>query len=528
MIAKHSNFISVTIVSLATLIAAIILFAGSFATPALAQLENISFPIAELGNCGNKDECKRYCERPENITACIDFGERNNLMTREEAERSREFKQVIDNGKGPGSCSSPAECELYCYNIENLRECVDFADQEGLHGIEQEDSQKLLEYLDNGGKMPGGCTTEESCSEYCDDFANMRECTAFMNEVGFEDDHEHEEFLDDEEIERLELLFDRGETPGSCRSWEECDHYCMDDTNHVECFEFAVKAGFVSKEEAEMFEKTGGKGPGGCVGEAECEQFCSSPEGAEVCHQFAIEHGFIDEHFEDEFHEYQEFDPEHHDDMFGGLPPEVADCVGSETDRKNTLDHDERKDIVEHCFENFEPHYKEHHRDEFTEYDHHESFEHDRYMPDDYPKHHDDFVEYHDSFEHDRFMSDDYPKHHDEYNEYSDVYYDVHYDENPDHYYYEEYPKDMDGFEEFDHFLDEDFQENFMEDHPKEEFYKHEYHEEPDYYHFEDEHFLDDGRHEDFEGKNESGEPVSSNQSNYFLAAIFYLLGIEN
>lgn len=58
----------------------------------------------------------------------------------------------------------------------------------------------------------------------------------------------------------------RGETPGGCRSREECEAFCFQEVNMETCMEFAVKNGMMKQEEIELFKKTGGKGPGGCRG----------------------------------------------------------------------------------------------------------------------------------------------------------------------------------------------------------------------------------------------------------------------
>lgn len=52
------------------------LFLSGFFVFAQRELPpEITFPIAELGNCGSQGECAAYCDLPENMPACLDFAE---------------------------------------------------------------------------------------------------------------------------------------------------------------------------------------------------------------------------------------------------------------------------------------------------------------------------------------------------------------------------------------------------------------------------------------------------------------------
>src|SRR3989338_4755892 len=133
--------------------AAVILLAGIV----LAQESNITFPVAELGGCGSKTECKQYCDIPENLEPCLSFAEKNGLMSREEAA-----KKMI--GKtGPGGCRGK-ECKNYCENPDNMDECIAFAEENGLMPPEELERAKKMRNVVG----PGGCRGKE-CKTYCDD-----------------------------------------------------------------------------------------------------------------------------------------------------------------------------------------------------------------------------------------------------------------------------------------------------------------------------------------------------------------------
>ena len=59
-----------------------LLIAGSavLANKILAQettgAANIQYPVEELNNCQNETACKAYCDKPENIKACVSFAEK--------------------------------------------------------------------------------------------------------------------------------------------------------------------------------------------------------------------------------------------------------------------------------------------------------------------------------------------------------------------------------------------------------------------------------------------------------------------
>src|SRR3989344_8331368 len=58
---------------------------------ALTDKTSLKYPIAELGNCKNETDCKSYCTKSENMLACSAFGEKNGLISPEDAKKAREF-----------------------------------------------------------------------------------------------------------------------------------------------------------------------------------------------------------------------------------------------------------------------------------------------------------------------------------------------------------------------------------------------------------------------------------------------------
>lgn len=307
-----------------------------------AAKKDIVYPVAELGNCENETQCRSYCDEPSRIEQCINFAEKHGLMSEAEAERGRKFIPIAKQGgpggckteegcvsycedvehldeclefgekngflegreleeaklvhkslkegrRLPGSCRSKAGCDLYCEETDHLDECLDFAENSGLIPEEELKMAKKMLPLIKSGETPGGCKSKEECEDYCMEPSNMEICLAFGEKHGL---------IPAEELEMAKKflpLMQKGETPGKCKSKEECEEYCEEEGNMDECIEFAEKAGFMSPEEVEMAKKFSGlKRPGGCKSKEQCESYCEEEENMDECIEFAESAGILD------------------------------------------------------------------------------------------------------------------------------------------------------------------------------------------------------------------------------------------
>tara|TARA_Y100000034_G_scaffold117927_1_gene158037 strand:+ start:1084 stop:2592 length:1509 start_codon:yes stop_codon:yes gene_type:complete len=249
-------------------------------------IDDITYPIAELDNCGSESECLAYCDEPGNLGQCLDFAEAHSLMTPGEIEHARVFQSI--GAIGPGGCTGQEECEIYCDDIAHIDECIAFGEEHGLIPPgELEEAKKVAEALQAGATLPGGCSSKDECEVYCEDPGHIDECIAFAEAAGFM----HPDEL--EEAKKFADLMKEGDTPGGCRGKEECEAYCDSDRHFEECILFAEKAGVIPPEELEMIKKTGGRGPGGCRGRDECDAFCNNTANQEACFAFAQEHGLL-------------------------------------------------------------------------------------------------------------------------------------------------------------------------------------------------------------------------------------------
>ena len=252
-------------------------------------LADIQYPIKELGNCGSRAACKTYCEKTENIEQCIAFAEEHNLISGKEIQKGKKFSQILKTGTTPGGCKTEKSCFEYCNNVDAIDECVAFAEKNGfMEERELNEAKKIKEIIKSGKSLPGNCKNRAACEAYCKNTEHMDECIAFAKEAGFMTEKEIAE------AEKFLPLMKSGQTPGGCKSKEECEAFCEDENNFEKCFEFADKAGLITNQEREIMKKTGGKGPGGCRGRA-CQTFCDNIANQKTCFEFGKEHGFISE-----------------------------------------------------------------------------------------------------------------------------------------------------------------------------------------------------------------------------------------
>lgn len=110
----------------------------------------IKYPVTELGNCQNKNACKQYCSVSAHYLACTNFGEKNNLISKADAARSKKFVNVLKS-KGPGGCQDETTCKNYCAKPENLKTCFNFSKENNLISAEQ-----LKEMADGVDKLRVG------------------------------------------------------------------------------------------------------------------------------------------------------------------------------------------------------------------------------------------------------------------------------------------------------------------------------------------------------------------------------------
>lgn len=305
------NLIKVTI-GTAIFFAAVLIVNAQGISPRGEATAKITFPVAELGNCGSKEECKAYCNITENIPACTAFAEKNGLIKKEDKDKADQFSKQIKTNGGPGGCTDNKSCQAYCSDQSHQQECLDFAEKHGF--IKKEDKQK---------------------------------------------------------VEKFAQEMKNGTTPGGCQSKDACETYCHDQSHQEECLNFIVKVGGITQEEADKIKQNKGQpGPGGCSSKESCEAFCNKEENHETCLNFAKEHGFIKQ---GDVQNIQEGVSRVRTGI-ENAPQEVKDCL-SQSVALSTLSQIENGTFtptaevgktVKDCFEKFRPQIQENIKHQFN------------------------------------------------------------------------------------------------------------------------------------------------------------------
>jgi hypothetical protein len=248
------------------------------------DFSRLNYPINELGSCKDRADCEKYCSQSANMLACVNYAEKNNLLSGEDLRISKLVANKVSKEGTPGNCRTKDECESFCKGkVENINQCLAFGEELGvIPEAELQQAKKIAKALSEGIKMPGNCTTKESCESYCAIGSNIDECLSFAEKA---------QILPVEELREAKLVakyIKEGSTPGKCTNKDSCKQYCNDAGHWEECINFAESAQLISAEEAAIAKKAGGAGPGGCKSQKECEDYCNVAANYDECVEFGF------------------------------------------------------------------------------------------------------------------------------------------------------------------------------------------------------------------------------------------------
>lgn len=246
------------------------------------NLEIISYPIEELGGCENKEACRAFCDKFENLEKCLNFSEKNVLLTDCRLTDARKFLNAINGGLKLLPCKSKEECRVYCSDEVNFKECLNFVENAGFLS---RDEALLLKRT--GGKGPGACQTKEDCQEYCSQENHLDECLEFALKNGF--------ILPAQAALAIEIrdLAAKG-GPGGCVGLKACGEYCSNINNLDNCLSFEEENGLITEEEIrEIEELAENGGPGECKTREDCKAYCNNPDNDQECLNFMSDQGYL-------------------------------------------------------------------------------------------------------------------------------------------------------------------------------------------------------------------------------------------
>jgi hypothetical protein len=250
------------------------------------SLDDISYPIEELGNCQNKEECSSFCDKTVNLEACLNFSKENKLLADCDLVNARSFLDHLNSGVKLLPCESKTECLDFCSKEENLDQCLAFAEKSGILS-----RGEVLLFKRTKGVGPGDCKTKEECKEYCSKAENVDECLAYAENFGFMTQEQVAEA-----VRLRDVALDGG--PGGCIGLEQCKDYCSKQAHFNECINFGKDTGIITSEEEEQiqqFVKQGG--PGGCKTRQECDVFCTNPDNIKQCLGYLIDNNYLPQEY---------------------------------------------------------------------------------------------------------------------------------------------------------------------------------------------------------------------------------------
>ncbi len=205
----------------------------------IAKKYQVSFPIAQLGNCADYSSCRTYCEDPLNQKQCIEFAKKKGFYKEESIKTADQtFWQKTKQALG---CDNEASCRELCSQQANFDKCNGFAKENNLSGGQTQDPTK--QEILNKAKDVLGCSSYSSCMEFCQKSENKEKCSNFAKQEGLRGGEQHV-------------------GPGGCNSEETCRTFCSVPSNYQICSGFATSQG------------GNFSGPGGCNSEQSCRTYC--------------------------------------------------------------------------------------------------------------------------------------------------------------------------------------------------------------------------------------------------------------
>jgi len=193
-----------------------------------------------------------------------------------------------------GSCKDKTDCKNYCSVSSHMLDCVNFAETQGMLKGEDLRVSKIVAEKISKNETPGQCKSKEECESFCSGkVENIKQCVAFAKELNV---IPADELAQAENV--IKALDGGAKMPGQCKSKADCESYCTAGSHIDECLSFAEAANILSLEELKQAKAVApylknGETPGKCQSKAECENFCKVQNNFTECLGFAEKVGFI-------------------------------------------------------------------------------------------------------------------------------------------------------------------------------------------------------------------------------------------
>lgn len=180
---KNNNLLWMLFSAIAVLTCFILLQRSVFAQEASnsAKKFNITFPISTLGNCASLEECKAYCEDPNNKEACVNFAKSKGFYKAPQGAGNARSRLIFEKAKEEFGCESEEECRAFCKEEENKEKCKEFAKK---YKLGDEKKKAITNAILEKAKEALGCADGESCKGLCQKEENREKCSSFAKSTG--------------------------------------------------------------------------------------------------------------------------------------------------------------------------------------------------------------------------------------------------------------------------------------------------------------------------------------------------------
>ena len=211
-------------------------------------ITNLSFPIIELGNCANANECRGYCNNPEHKEACVEYAVNHNLG------KYKQHYEMLQKAREELSCTTFIECRDYCKNQEHVGACMRFAAKFAPEKVKERFTQ--VETMIERAKEALNCTDVTSCRRVCSIESNKTLCKKFA-----------EENLPETIKQKREEILNRIKEVLPCDSVDSCRTFCEREENRDKCR-------FSTEDSAKLRLNIINDRNATCDNEDDCEEWC--------------------------------------------------------------------------------------------------------------------------------------------------------------------------------------------------------------------------------------------------------------
>ncbi len=191
----------------------------------IARKHSTTFPVAELGNCASAQECKAYCDKVKNRTACFAFATKRGMLKQKQEQGLQEKEGILIYAKQELGCSDQNSCRQLCEDPVNREKCMQFAKKRGLGRDQKAEMQK--ERMSSSSALMSaiqeklGCTSKETCYALCSKPENMQKCKEVMGQLNMQ--------VSKPSGEEWRMKAASGAALRTCATGKECYEVCKAD-----------------------------------------------------------------------------------------------------------------------------------------------------------------------------------------------------------------------------------------------------------------------------------------------------------